>query len=320
MNVGALSIQGWLERRLCSPRSPEITTAAPARDATKENNMPTQSSTHTPSARQHGYVTAGGLRYYYEIHGSGEPLLMLHGGFGSTELFEPGLAELAQRRQVIAVDLHGHGRTELGDREISLIDQGDDMAVIVRQLGFPQVDVVGYSLGGGVALRLAVQHPEVVRRLVLVSAVFSTDGFYPEMRAQQAVIGAAMIDAMKDTPLYTTYVKLAPHPEDFTTLLDRMGAYMRKAYDWADDVAKIQAPTMLVFGDADMIPLEHITRFYRLLGGGTRDAGWHREHMSKNRLAILPDVTHYELAAAPQLVMTIRPFLDGKSWVDGPRA
>ena len=277
--------------------------------------MPTNSSVTSPSApNKHGYIAANGLRYYYEIHGSGEPLLMLHGGLGSTELFEPGLAELAKDRQVIAVDLHGHGRTELGDREISLIDQGNDMAEIIRQLGFPQVDVVGYSLGGGVALRLAVQHPEAVRRLVLVSTIFSTDGFFPELLPQQAAVSGAMADAMKDTPIYQSYIKVAPHPEDFPRLLDRMGAYMRKTYNWADDVKKIQAPTLLVFGDSDMMRPEHIVKFYQLLGGGLQDAGWAREHMSKNRLAILPDVTHYEMAITPQLIPTIRPFLDSKSW------
>jgi pimeloyl-ACP methyl ester carboxylesterase len=165
-------------------------------------------------------------------------------------------------------------------------------------------------------LRLAVQHPDAVRRLVLVSAVFSTDGFHPEMLPQQAAVSGAMADAMKDTPIYKSYVKIAPHPEDFPKLLDRMGAYMRKPYNWADDVKKIQAPTMLVYGDSDMMRPEHIVQFYQLLGGGLKDAGWTREHMSKNRLAILPDVTHYEMAIAPQLIPTIRPFLDGKSWTD----
>jgi pimeloyl-ACP methyl ester carboxylesterase len=295
-----------------------IASAAPAcHSTTGETTMPTHSSVTTPSApNKHGYIAANGLNYYYEIHGSGEPLLMLHGGLGSTELFEPGLAELAGERQIIAVDLHGHGRTQLGDREISLIDQGNDMAEIVRQLGFPRVDVIGYSLGGGVALRLAVQHPDAVRRLVLVSAVFSTDGFYPEMLPQQAAVSAAMADAMKDTPIYQSYVKIAPHPEDFPRLLDRLGAYMRKTYNWADDVKKLQVPTMLVYGDGDMIRPEHIVQFYQLLGGGLRDAGWGREHMANNRLAILPDVTHYEMAVAPQLISTIRPFLAGKAGAD----
>jgi pimeloyl-ACP methyl ester carboxylesterase len=122
-----------------------------------------------------------------------------------------------------------------------------------------------------------------------------------------------MAPMMKDTPMYKSYVAVAPHPEEFPKLLDRMGAYMRKSYNWADDVKRLTMPTMLVCGDSDMFRLDHMVEFYHLLGGGQRDAGWMREHMSKNRLAILPNVTHYDMFMAPQLVPTVRPFLDGKT-------
>ena len=260
-----------------------------------------------------GHVAANGVNYYYEIHGKGEPLLLLHGGMGSIDLFEPGLPALAKSRRVIAVDLHGHGRTELGERPISLIDMGDDMALILKSLGFGQVDVLGYSLGGGVGFRLAVQHPAMVRRLALLSAGFAQDGFYPELLPMQAQVGAAMAEQMKDTPMYKSYVARAPKPQDFPRLLDRMGELMRKPYDWSEDVKKLQMPVMLVYGDSDMFRPEHIVRFYQLLGGGLKDAGWQREHMSRNRLAILPDRTHYDVFLAPALVPTVLPFLDGKS-------
>lgn len=268
----------------------------------------------SPSATtKSGYVEANGVNCYYEIHGEGEPLLLLHGGLGSIDMFETVLPILAEGRQVIGVDLHGHGRTALGDRPISLIDMGDDMAVIVKELGHDQVDVLGYSLGGGVAFRMAVQHPEAVRRLVITSAGFAQDGFYPEMLPQQAQVGAEMAEAMKETPMYTSYVAVAPHPEDFPKLLDRMGELMRKPYDWTEDVKTLKMPVMLVYGDSDMFRPEHIVEFYQLLGGGLRDAGWMREHMSQNRLAILPDLTHYETFAAPALAHTVLPFLNGKS-------
>ena len=256
-----------------------------------------------------GHVDANGVSYYYEFHGEGEPLLLLHGGLGSIEMFGPVLWTLAASRQVIAVDLHGHGRTPLGDRPIRIEDMGDDMAVVLEELGYDQVDVLGYSLGGGVAFRLAVQHPERVRRLALVSAGYARDGFYPEMLPMQAQVGAAMAEGMKDTPMYRGYVAIAPHPEDFPTLLDRMGALMRTPYDWAEDVTTLRMPVMLVYGDSDMFRLEHVVAFYKLLGGGQRDAGWQREHMSQNRLAILPGVTHYEMFFAPGLVGTVLPFL-----------
>ena len=140
------------------------------------------------------------------------------------------------------------------------------------------------------------------------------------MLPQQAMVGAAMAEHMKETPMYTSYVAVAPNPNDFPRLLDRMGEFMRRPYDYSDDVKRLSMPVMLVYGDADMVRPEHIVQFYQLLGGGLKDAGWQREHMSRNRLAILPDVTHYDMFLSPNLARTILPFLDGKSgsksWAD----
>ena len=270
----------------------------------------------TSKPAKSGRVQANGINYYYEIHGSGEPLLLLHGGLGSIDMFGPVvLPALAKTRQVVAVDLHGHGRTTLGDRPINLIDIANDLAVVLGQLGYKQVDVAGYSFGGGAALRLAIQHPTVVRRLVVASAPYAQNGFFPEMLPQQAAVGAAMAEQMKETPMYKSYVAVAPNPKDFPRLLDRMGELIRRPYDWADEVKGLKMPVMLVYGDSDMIRPEHIVQFYQLLGGGLKDAGWQREHMSRNRLAILPDVTHYELFLSPDFARTILPFLDGKSGV-----
>lgn len=267
-----------------------------------------------PAPQQKGYVSANGVDYYYEIHGRGEPVLLLHGGLGSMDMFRPLLLPaLAAERQVIAVDLPGHGRTRLGARAIDLVDIGNDLAVVLKTLGYSQVDVLGYSFGGGSAFRLAVQHPALVRRLVMVSAGFAQHGFYPEMLPMQAQVGAAMAEAMKPTPMYQSYVAVAPKPEEFPKLLDNMGALMRRPYDWSADVQKLTMPVMLVFGDSDMYRLEHVVEFYKLLGGGQKDAGWMREHMAKNRLAILPDLTHYEMFMSPLLVTTALPFLNGRS-------
>ncbi len=260
-----------------------------------------------------GRIEANGVNYYYEVHGQGEPLLLLHGGLGSIDMFGPMLPKLAENRQVIGVDLHGHGRTPLGDRKISLIDIGDDLATILKQLGYNQVDVLGYSFGAGAGFRLAVQHPSTVRRLALVSGGFAQDGFYPEMLPMQAQVGAAMAEQMKGTPMYHSYIAVAPNPAEFPQLLDRMGEFMRTPYNWAEDVKKLKMPVMLVYGDSDMFRPDHIVEFYRLLGGGLKDAGWQREHMSPNRLAILPDLTHYEIFMAPELATTVLPFLNGKS-------
>lgn len=286
---------------LISPSLPTVAESEPVKAAQPMGSASAKS----------GRVAVNGLNYYYEIHGEGEPLLLLHGGLGSTDMFAPVLPAFAQQRQVIAVDLQGHGRTELGDRKFSLEDMGDDMNVILEKLGYPQVDVLGYSLGGGVGFRLAVQHPQVVRRLVLLSAGYSSTGFFSDIRGQQSAINADAMAFMKDTPMYQQYVKIAPKPEEFPRLLNAIGDFMRKDYDYSADVAKLKMPVMLAFGDGDMYYPEHMVKFYQMLGGGLKDAGWMRENLSQNRLAILPNATHYDILFSPGLVSTTLPFLNG---------
>jgi pimeloyl-ACP methyl ester carboxylesterase len=264
-------------------------------------------------AGKSGRLTINGVTYYYEVYGKGEPLLLLHGGLGSLEMFGPTLPAFTKGRKVIAVDLEGHARTPLGDRPYKLETQGDDMAELVKQLGHEKVDVLGYSLGGGVALRMAIQKPASVRRLVLVSTPFSDDGFYPGIREQQKQVGAAAAPMLKDTPMGKTYAALAPKPEDFPKLLDTLGNAMKQKYDWSADVKTLKMPVMLIYGDSDMFRPEHEIKFYQLLGGGLQDAGWQRETMSQNRLAILPDLTHYDIFTSPRLAATAMPFLNGQS-------
>jgi pimeloyl-ACP methyl ester carboxylesterase len=275
-------------------------------------------ATSARAADKTGYIKANGLDYYYEISGKGEPLFLLHGGLGSTDMFRPILPRLTEHRQVIAIDLQGHGRTGLGTRKFDLLDMGDDVATVIDKLGYRQVDVLGYSFGGGVGFRFAAQHPDKVRRLVLVSVGFSDLAFFPEIREQQNQIGAASAEYMKETPMYKTYVAVAPKPDDFPRLLQAIGDFMRGHYDYSADVKKLTMPTMLVYGDGDMYKPEHMVEFWKLLGGGLRDAGWQRENLSRNRLAILPDQTHYDIFFSPKLVDTALPFLDGvsgsKSW------
>jgi pimeloyl-ACP methyl ester carboxylesterase len=265
---------------------------------------------------QKGHIEAGGVRYGYEIRGpqsqgTGAPLLLLHGGFGTMEMFAPVLESLTARRRVIAVDLYGHGRTALTDRPIDAIAMGDDLATVVRALGFERVDVLGFSFGGMVAFRLAVQHPEVVNKLVLASAPYADTGFYTDIREQQKAItreGAAM---MMQTPLYDIYKAVAPRVDDFPEFVARMGEAIRAPYDWSEDAKTLKPTTLLVYGDSDMFEPEHIVRFYQLLGGGLRDAGWDGAGMARHRLAILPGVTHYEMSDAPGLVDTALAFLGG---------
>ena len=283
---------------------PPAASADPAKSAPAE----------TPAAAKSGRLSVKGVDYYYEVRGQGEPLLLLHGGLGSGEMFGPVLPALASRgRQVITIDLQGHGRTTLGNRPIRCETVASDVAAVLGRIGRAKLDVLGYSFGGCVALRLAVQHPEKVRRLAVVSAPYANDGWYPEMIVQQKQVSAAMAPMMKDTPMYISYKAVAPRVDDFPRLLDAMGDLMRQPYNWSADVSKLKMPVMLVFGDADMVRPEHQVKFYQLLGGGLKDAGWNRENMPRNRLAILPDLTHYEMFASPRLAETVLPFFDGKS-------
>ena len=260
-----------------------------------------------------GRIDVDGIQYHYQIRGQGAPLLLLHGGLGSVDMFAPIMPMLGAKRQIIGVDLQGHGRTPLGSRPISMAAMGADMAAILKKLGYGPVDVMGYSMGAGVAFQLAVQHPEQVRRLVLVSGSFAKDGFYPEMVEAQGQLSSKMAEAMKDTPMYKSYAAVAPNPGDFPKLLDAMGDMIKKPFDWSADVPKLTMPVMLVYGDSDMYRPEHVVKFYQLLGGGLKDAGWQRENMSRNRLAILPGLTHYDIFLSPQLPATVLPFLDGKA-------
>lgn len=276
------------------------------------STLPAQAPLPRPDTS--GYVAANGVDYWFEARGKGEPLLLLHGGLMSAGMFGPVFTKLAETRRVIGIDLHGHGHTALGNRSINIVDIGRDLAVVIQKLGLRQVDVVGYSFGGASALQLAFQHPALVRRLVVVSAPYAQNGWYAEMLPQQAAVSAAMADAMKESPMFKAYTAIAPRPQDFPRLLDNMGALMRQPYDWSAQVKQLRMPVMLVFGDADMVRPDHIVSFYNLLGGGLRDAGWTRENMATNRLAILPDLTHYEIGAAPILATTVLPFLDGQTW------
>ncbi|TGQ73037.1 MAG: alpha/beta hydrolase [Mesorhizobium sp.] len=289
--------------------------AAPGPTNAEETKPAMTTETNAMPNVKSGLLPIDGLNYYYAVYGKGEPMLLLHGGLGTSDMFAPILPKLAENRSVIVVDLQGHGRTALGERPFGLEAMGDDMAAIVKALGYEKVDAMGYSLGGGVAFRMAVQHPETVRRLVLVSAGYASNGFYDEMRPQQAQVSAAAAEFMKDTPMYKSYVAVAPRPQDFPKLLDTLGNFMRKDFDYSADVAKLKMPVMLAYGDSDMYKPEHEIKFYQMLGGGLKDAGWMRENLSQNRLAILPNRTHYDTFFAPELTAVALPFLNGETKV-----
>jgi pimeloyl-ACP methyl ester carboxylesterase len=270
-----------------------------------------QAMTQAMEPAASGHVEINGVDYHYQIHGEGEPLLLLHGGLGTLDMFVPILPILTATREVVGIDLHGHGRTPLGDRAIDLVEMGGDLARVVETLGYEQIDVMGYSMGGGVAAQIALQNPDLVRRLVLVSTPAAKDGFYPDIVDQMHQISAQMADAMQGTPMNEAYAAVAPVADDFPRLLDAMGDMVRRPDVYELEVEKLTMPVMLIYGDGDMFRLEHVVEFYRRLGGGQGDAGWMRENMPINRLAILPDLTHYEIFMSPVMVETALRFLDG---------
>lgn len=267
------------------------------------------------SASGHGqYAEVNGINLYYETHGTGRPLVLLHGGLGSGEMFGPVLPALAERHQVIAPDLQGHGRTADIDRPIDVRFMADDIAALISHLGLEKPDVVGYSLGGGVALHTAARHPDAVRRLVAGSITIRRDAIYPEILDQQGQVGADAAEFMKDTPMYELYQRVAPRPEDFPRLLDKMGQSMAKDYDFSEDVRGLQVPTLIVAADADMAFPGHYVDMFKLLGGGLRDGGWAAEGRPPggHALAIVPGMTHYNLFSSPQFAAVVLAFLDGQ--------
>jgi pimeloyl-ACP methyl ester carboxylesterase len=257
------------------------------------------------------YAEVNGINLYFETHGTGRPLVLLHGGLGSGEMFGPILPTLAEDHQVIAVDLQGHGRTADIDRPIDIRLMADDIAALIDYLGLDKPDVVGYSLGGGVAFFTAVKYPEKVGRLVMASAHIRRDAIPAEMLAQQEQVNAAAAEFLKDTPMYQLYQKVAPRPEDFPRLLDKIGESMAQDFDFTDEARSLQVPTMIVAADADMAPPSHYVEFFKLLDGGLRDGGWMGEGRPKggHALAILPGLTHYNLAVSPLFAATTLAFL-----------
>ena len=259
-----------------------------------------------------GYAPINGLRLYYEIHGQGEPLILLHGGFGLTAMFGPILPQLAATRQVIAVDLQGHGRTADSDRPLSLEAMGDDVGKLIAHLGFERADVMGYSMGGGAALQAAMQHPQRVQKLVVVSMPFKRDAWYPEQLAAMNQMNADALTFLRDTPMYESYVAVAPDPEHFATLCDKMGEMIRRDYDYSAGVRQLPMPVLVVAGDADGFPPSHAVAFFALLGGGQRDGSWDRSGMIQSQLAILPGMTHYDISESPALIAVVNAFLGDK--------
>jgi pimeloyl-ACP methyl ester carboxylesterase len=230
-------------------------------------------------------------------------------------MFAPIVPALAERHEVIAVDLQGHGRTADVDRPMDTRLMADDIVALMDRLRLEKPDVVGYSLGGGVAMQMAFNYPDRIRKLVAASVNIRRDAIPPEMLAQQAQVNSTAVEFMKDTPMYQLYQRVAPRPEDFGRLLDKIGEYMSKDFDFSEEVRALKVPTLIVAADADMAPPSHYVEIFKLLDGGLRDGGWMGEGRPKggHALAILPGLTHYNLGTSPLFAAVTLDFLDGQN-------
>jgi pimeloyl-ACP methyl ester carboxylesterase len=257
------------------------------------------------------YAAVNGLELYYEVHGTGQPLVLLHGAYMTIDAMGEVVPALAETRQVIAVELQGHGRTADIDRPLTYEQMADDTAALLRHLGIEQADVFGFSMGGGVALQVAVRHPDVVRKLVVASASYTSDGMHPELLE---MIPTIMPEVFAGSPIEEDYLRTAPNPDDFPTLVAKLKQLDMEPFAWPpEDIQGISAPTLIIVGDSDAIRLEHAVELFRLLGGGVMGD---LSGLPKSQLAVLPGTTHFVppgngvLDRADWLLSIIPPFLD----------
>jgi pimeloyl-ACP methyl ester carboxylesterase len=254
-----------------------------------------------------GYARVNGTELHYEVRGNGPPLVMLHGGVDPSEMFGAPLAEMAKHFKVIAIDARGHGFSKDTNAPWSCEQAADDVAAVLTQLKIDKASVMGYSFGGAIAVQFAIRHPDRLDKLVIVSAAYASKGQYPEVRAafeQMPAMADSIGGEIAKSPLGKKYPGV-----DWPTMMRKTGELNRQDFDWSTGVRGIKARTLLVFADADFIRPEHIAEFYKLLGGGQRDAGFDGSLRSPNQLAIIPGTTHYTLMASPAVTQYSTAFL-----------
>jgi len=255
-----------------------------------------------------GYADVNGIKLYHEIYGQGEPLVLIHGGLTTIGEMQGWVKPLAKTRQVIAVEMQGHGRTADTDRPMTFSTMGDDIAMLLDYLKIPKADLVGHSFGGASAIRTAIQYPNKVRRLVVISSPSARAGWYPEARNGMSQVGASMAKNMMQTPT-GKFSRHWPEPQRFPQFLDKFGKMMSEDYDWSADIAKLPMPLLLVFADNDSISQKHIAEFFALLGGGVEEPGWLNALLSKSRLAVVPGYSHYNFITSPEVPQIVGKFL-----------
>ena len=255
------------------------------------------------------YATVNDLRMYYEVHGSGDPVVLLHGAFMTiTNNWTGWIGELSKTRKVIAIEMQGHGRTADTARDITDENLADDVAALLEQLKIPRADLIGYSMGGAVAMQCAIRHPDKVRKVVIISSYFRRDGAVKEVLD---AIPKLTADDFKGSPIEAEYKKLSPTPDEFPNFVKRLLATASRGHDIsADQLKATTAPMFFIHGDADGVRLEHISEMYRLKGG---EIHGDMRPRSASRLAILPNTTHVTLMDRRSVIIPmVNDFLDAK--------
>ena len=245
----------------------------------------------TTTEAQTGYAPVNGLEMYYEVHGTGRPLVLLHGNLSAINVdFGRILPSFAKSRQVVAVEQQAHGHTADIDRPLSIRLWAEDTVALLRHLGIEQADLFGYSSGSAVAMQIAIEHPELVGKLVLASASYRLDGLHPGLLDG---IQQLQPEHLAGTPFQEEYARIAPNPDDWPTLISKIKQMDADLPAWSpEDIQAIRAPTLLIIGDSDIVRPEHAVEMFRLLGGGVVGdiAG-----LPRSRLAVLPGTTHITL-------------------------
>jgi pimeloyl-ACP methyl ester carboxylesterase len=261
---------------------------------------------HAPPGKR---VAVHGMQMYYEVSGQGDPLIVLHGAYMNIPSMGAIIPKLAATHRVYALELQGHGRTPDVERPITYVNLADDVAAFMDAVGLAKADVFGYSMGAEAGLQLAIRHPNKVNKLVAASAAYDLRGWQPEF---QAAIPQMTVEMIVGMPFAADYRKLAPNPEGFPALVEKLIALEKQPMAWEAEVEKVKSPVLLITGDADVMTLEHSVALFRLLGGGVMgDMG---KPLAASRLAVLPATSHTSVITQPELLLAlIEPFLRGET-------
>jgi pimeloyl-ACP methyl ester carboxylesterase len=254
-------------------------------------------------------VNINGMRMYYEVSGTGDPLVVLHGAYMNIPMMGAIIPRLARTHKIYALELQGHGRTTDINRPITYPNLADDVAAFMDSVGLKSADVFGYSMGAIAGLQLAIRHPAKVKKLVAASVAYDLTGWQPEFTAMIPQMTVEMIVQM---PFAKEYPKLAANPNGFPELAKKLIALEKEPMAWADQVKAIKTPVLIITSDADVATLEHSVAMFRLLGGGAMgDMG---KPLAPSRLAVLPATSHTAVITQVELLHGfIEPFLKGKT-------